>query len=355
MFVDLIREISLFRSENFQDLNFISWLSCRPLIRDWDRRHVYDFCLGRLPETELGVTSWEYNSRLECAAHIAACLTCNEFRTNIVEIIGKALPAVPRVFFVHIPRTGGTSVQRAIENCWAGLSWHASYSSDDWFELGVRRLNRGAPLEFMLEFLAQFSTERSLLLVQGHLPLSVLLARGSIRTIDKVFALVRHPEEIILSNLAYMTEVVRTNAATPDVSDWSNWFRMLGCDWSTGTFSAQDLKKILRSRRFESEYGNPLTRYFSLNGEGFATAECLSLTDCSVLTLKSVPQYLRRHFGVDTSLVPTNGSTTNIRSRLDESDFLYLKTILCGADIPLWEKYGAGYATFHYKDELKAA
>lgn len=336
----LIREISLFlRSDQDSIEQFPSWLAERPLIRTWDRRHVYQACLGRLPELEAGCVSWAYADRHECADHIVRSLLSAEFRTNALEIIGRAIPHIPRTFFVHVPRTGGSSVQRALEQGFRGVPWHESYRDDDWFARALER-QKVSRLEFMLRFLAQFANPDAQLLVGGHLPISVLLSRNLVRTGDTLFTIIRAPEEIVLSNLEYILDTAGSNSDAPDALDWREWLRHFDIDPSSGAPpSAVDLSRLIRSERFRIEYGNPLSRYLSYDGKGSLADETLSMLACAILTIETAPSYLARALEVQVPLQRINGSSTSVRQVLDSATMSYIREVLCGQDAPIWGRH----------------
>lgn len=337
MLTHLIREIRAFRELNPQTSNdFVRWLSGRQLIENWDKRDVYQACLGRLPDLALGVLDWTYKSREECAAHIAACLTCAEFRVNAVDIIGRAMPSMPRIFFIHIPRTAGTSVQATLEVSSGALVWHESFENADWFKRAAARKGLDE-LGFSLHFLSQFADAGARLTVAGHTPLSVLLSRRLIRSIDKVFTVIRSPEEIIFSNLAYMIDIARSGADDPDAIDWRSWFSSLGCGFLAGAMpTPEDARLILQSARFASEYARPLARYLSISGRGDDVAEALNLVRCDVLDIETIGDYLSELYGSRAELKPINESRTPITELVGSAERDFVQRELSGPDMDLW-------------------
>lgn len=334
-------------------MDFVRWLATRPALWGWDRRDVYQACLGRLPELETGLIEWSYDSRYERAAHIAACLTCTEFRTNFADIVTRALPDARRIFFVHIPRTAGTSVQMLFERTDAGAVWHDSYADDVWFARKLATVDTDA-LAFMVRLLAQLADPSSPLLLLGHVPISVLLSRGLIRAGDEVFTLVRAPDEIVRSNVSYIVDRVTSTSQAPDASDWRLWLAEIGCALdSSNQVSASGVRAIIRSERFAREYANPLTRYLSIDDRPETVPGVLNLVNGQALTIRTLPDFLSVKFGTTAALPMENRSESGAHGLLADDDLRFIRSELCGKDGRLWAHYDEDTGSFEPFDVNK--
>lgn len=326
--------------------DFVTWLATRPSLWGWDRRDVYQACLGRLPEFETSLLDWSYESPHERAAHIAACLTCTEFRTNFLDIVTRALPDERRIFFVHIPRTAGTSVQMLLERDYGGPIWHDSYADDAWFARKLAKVDC-EPLAFTIRLLAQLADPTSPLLLLGHVPLSVLLSRDLIRAGDQVFTIIRAPDAIVQSNLSYIVDVVTGDSDAPDAVDWRVWLAEIGCTIrGSEQLSATALRRILRSERFAREYANPLTRYLAIGDQPDSVPGALNLVNGRALTIRTLPDFLSATFGTTKALPMENQSESRAHELLGEDDLLFIRSELCAHDEPLWARYDEESGTF---------
>ena len=310
MLYDLITEFNSFLKTTESVGEFSNWLSRNALIQDWDRRDVYQACLNRLPELRK-LHSWKYTTPVECAQHIEGCLLSAEFRSRIVEILNAANPSLLRTFFVHIPRTRGTSLLQSIEDDGV-LYWHDSFNHDEWL---CKYCNRTGidPTLFLIKLLSSTLSSDNSLFVAGHVPLADLISRKLIKAKDRVFTVVRPPKDIILSAVNYILSVASSTSSEPDARDWREWITSLGCDnLIYGTFDDDSLRRLLRSQRFAEEYRNPLTRYLSDDGTVDGALHCISLTNCDVVLEEDVSSYLLRTLGIHTPMGHHNGSNLSI-------------------------------------------
>lgn len=344
-FQRIVEQIAIFNASRFAGsaTNFRGWLAVRPLIDDWQQRDVFDACLNRLPDPSSDNWMVEYSSREHCADHIIECLLSTEFRTRVIEIIGAMLPWLPKVFFIHIPRTAGTSVQYALEHGWAGPCWHVNYRDDTWFEQDLARFGWNR-LEFTLNFLAQFARPEARLLVVGHNHLSGLLAERLVRATDEVFTVIRDPQIIMHSTLRYILDNVTSESRLPDAVDWRGWLDELGLPWRSDLKAT--VRGMIRSARFTEEYGNPMTRFLSMDGTADGAIEACRLVRCSVLTAGAVGNYLEERLGVTAPVGVHNSSSTVVSSYLRKADKEHIANILCGQDTRLYASHDEATSSF---------
>lgn len=308
------------------------------MLQNWDRRDTYAACLGRLPEVTVLSGELTYRSPADGAEHICAALLSEEFRRNAAELVGRALPNLARSFFVHIPRTGGTSIQRVLERSSGGVPWHDSYSHESWFFHELKRMKIDQ-LDFMLQFLASFAHPQARLFLCGHLPVSTLISRQIVRARDGVFAVIRNPVETVLSNIDYILQKSMGEMRTPDAMDWREWLATFEINSSTGVLPTQDqLDKWVHSPRFREEYGNTLVRYLSFDGSASTVSLGLRLLNVQLLRFEdgSASAYLREEFGITDALPRINVARSTARSMLKQETMAYIREVLCAEDMRVW-------------------
>lgn len=268
---------------------------------------------------------------------------CDEFRANAVDIIGRSLPDIQRVFFVHIPRTGGTSLERSIEQAGGGFLWHTSFSSIEWLEVESGKRHVDA-LTYVLSFLAQFERPEARLYVVGHDPLASILARGRLRAGDIAFSIIRDPALICISALNYIIDTVRRDTGRPDSADWGRWLNALGCtSVFQPTMERSDVQRILHSDRFREEYRNLTAKMISLDGTAQGFHDAIALSGCEFLTPENMRAWVRTRLDLTLETEWRNKSSGNIKELLDEDDHQFIKTQLCDLDLPLYEELLARY------------
>jgi hypothetical protein len=319
--------------------DFSRFLADSPGLAMWDRRDVYQACLGRLPEQNVmsGTEfNWSYGSPTERADHLIACLLCDEFRSNFLEIFGAALPDVRRVFFIHVPRTAGTSFTLAIEKDHGSLTWHTSFVSYDWLAIESSKRNTD-PLRYILDLLAQFDTGCGDLFVMGHEPMSGLLSKGYIRSWDLVCTIIRDPSLICRSVLNYVIDRASGGLGRPDAEDWRMWLTEIGCEGLlSGVINPAEVRLLLRSERFRAEYSNLLTRSLSLDGTVEGALYALNLVRCAVLLPETAGDWAHKMLNLQINLDRKNGSSGMASAVLAPGDWEFIHEELCADDLTLY-------------------
>jgi hypothetical protein len=177
-----------------------------------DPRTAFFMILERWPTTEeLAALETPYRA----PAHITSLLRSKEFRVPICRRLLEAFPERQRLLYVRIPRCAGQHVMGMMEG-----------------KHPVIPLDFGAPQFRDLDLVVQtlgtilglFGTSRSLVVVQPHVdaflapparkviggdPLHWELAQPPCRSTDLLFAIIRPPEEILLSQVNALLTALR--------------------------------------------------------------------------------------------------------------------------------------------------
>jgi hypothetical protein len=312
---DLVEEIHLFTRSGLELslAEFVSWLSGRTSIASLTVRDVYYICLNRLPETPSAATM-VYETRAACARHIAECLSSREFRYRLPELIATSLPHLQRQFLVHIPRTGGTSLRRLIEDRCGILTWNESYVDLDWFDWEASAHGTSGSA-FMLRFLSQFGRrEPPAFIYTGHYHLGSLITRQLIRPQDRVLAVLRDPREVVISTVNYILTVASNQTRSPDAVDWTFWLQSLDAEWQPGIPpSAALIKQLVRSERFHADHHDMMTRYLSLDGTLQGALDATMITACQTIWVDRIGTYAREVLGINEAIGRENSSNDIVR------------------------------------------
>lgn len=177
-------------------------------------RRIYGAVLGRLPESAtLALPGEGYDAR----THAEEALRSPEFQEGVLHRTLEAFPELQRLIFVHIPRCAGTDL---VENLAAR---HPALPTD---LARPERTGAYALLAALGAFARAAPLARSVL-VSGHLALSWFVAHGLCRYTDAVFATVRHPYDIALSQVNYVLQRFAEDPALAD-ADTRLWAAALG-------------------------------------------------------------------------------------------------------------------------------
>ena len=165
-------------------LQKVDWSSVSP-------HQIYYSILGRLPESASAVAeALQHDPKLLASQ----ALSSSEFQSKLISFILNALPEKRRLIFVHIPKCAGTDLTQNLVEEFPYV--HDHHGKAEWTSpemvLGV------------LKAVATRALQTNGILVAGHIPLSVHMDRGMIRFGDRVFAIVRHPFEIAISQVNYV-------------------------------------------------------------------------------------------------------------------------------------------------------
>jgi hypothetical protein len=187
----------------------IDWSELRP-------HHIYWLVLQRLPESaKVAVPGPDYSAR----EHATAALLGPEFQRSIIKLVADAYPEKRRLIHVHIQKTAGLDLK---ENLSARLPALPISLSQD--EITSKRLLISA-VRSVINNLHQADS----LYIGGHKELSWYLKHSLYRFGDRLFAVVRHPHDIILS---YINFIIGRFIDDPQLKryDTRDWAGVIGLE-----------------------------------------------------------------------------------------------------------------------------
>lgn len=246
------------------------------------------------------------------AEQISQWLSSAEFRGNIPRLICDAFPSARRVFFVHIPKAGGTGVRDRLQNHLKAPTWDYSFEEQD----ALDRQGEG----FILEYVARaYQQADRTFFFTGHRPLRKVLETQLVRDGDLVFVVIRDPIATIVSGLNYVVYRARTSWRESERQYWATICSSCGLDLfhEPGSPDAQvGLEGLLRSRGFAEQYGNLLSRYL---GDGSVQpiqliAENVTRPCVVLVELAALDDFLREAFGIGATEYDRNSSVRVISS-----------------------------------------
>lgn len=169
--------------------------------------------LGRMPQDMPGPAPDTFDAR----RYFRSLLLSSEFQSAVVPALLNAFPEKPRRFFVHVPRSGGTSLGETLGRHACRIAWNAL--GPDWdgglsFLDEIGRIRRGIAAHETIH-------------LTGHYTLRSLVDQRLIRFGDSVSTSLRAPRQVIVS---YMNYILTTLHADPDLlrPDSRHWAARLG-------------------------------------------------------------------------------------------------------------------------------
>jgi hypothetical protein len=295
----------------------VSWAGVSP-------RQIYHAILGRLPENgAVAVAPPGYSPR----AHAAEALASPEFQQAIIRRVLHAYPEKERLLFVHVPRCAGTDLIENLSERYPAL--HADQADP-----------AITPPERLFEHLKHFVLAAPLvdsILVSGHLTLRWYLESDLYRFQDSLFATIRHPHDIALSQVNHALERMLADPLL-EHPELASWGEALGLRTIDPEMEPAALRAL--GRRLLEMPGlvptDPLCTYL---GEGTADSAIELMTRCDI-ELVDVSQYgvwLTRRWGID-SRTRHRASPGVLRPGDLDSRLRALLEERCAEDMRLYER-----------------
>jgi len=199
-------------------------------------RQIYYAVHGRPPERiEYAIPPPDFEPR----RRFVAALDSREFRSSVIKNLLKAFPERKRLLLLHIPRAAGSELSARLMSRYPSLSRQLTWT--DWL----------TPQEFYLairQFVAEADTSDSIF-VRGHNTLEDYRQWRAIRFQDSVFAILRQPLDMIISQVNYALTRMFAKAlpVRPDTVAWRRRFEVADAMVQPSKIEAASLaRRILR-------------------------------------------------------------------------------------------------------------
>lgn len=269
----------------------------------------------------------------ELDAQILQLLDSVEFRETILGRVLGLYPQVRRGFFVHVPKTAGTSVTLCLESIEGGYVWWSGWqdpllttSADlvGYLDKARARLESGDVQTFW---------------TTGHNSLRDLRRTGLLVPGAQVFSVVRHPVEVVVSQCNYMVSEILARPLAPLHLRWASWLSETQPSHDVEDRAAA-ARRMLHAPHFGAHYKDVTCHYLG----GGSAAEALSsvrAARCRLVQLPQLQQYLAE-LGATAVLAELNVSPRGrlLVEDLDFSDLTRVLDHLVPEDLKFWSTYG---------------
>ncbi|MCA7952554.1 hypothetical protein LGM43_20015 [Burkholderia seminalis] len=331
-FTDIVAAVSRYAENNeeidLSDEKFIKWLSGILDDSDISARDIYQACLNRLPEAE--VCRIHYSSGMERAQHISQVINSEEFRRIFHGLLCKSYPEAQRIFFLHIPKTGGTDLRERFRGDASTLIWDVSHESEV----------HGAQLAHQ-QFAKFQRAESKRILLSGHYGINDLLSRSCLRASDKAFTIIRNPVDVVVSAINFVLTELERFPERPYAQNWSARLAALGVERKSEDqlWERWQISKLLRSSDFYEEYANLISRYLGgPDGTLNSVIDNVVVADMDLVEISALGPYVERYVRPRTDASYLNVSKKVIQSEedLDLRDRIYIRDVMCSRDINIF-------------------
>ncbi len=259
---------------------------------DWSGvtpQQIYWLILQRLPKSARVVRPRpDYSAR----EHANAALLGLEFQRSIVKLVANAYSEKRRLIHVHIQKTAGLDLRahlsRRLPSLPIPLSQDEITSKETLFAAVKEATNR--------------LQKSNSLYIGGHRELSWYLQHSLYRLGDRLFAVVRHPHDIIIS---YINFILGRFVADPQLSsyDTRNWASVIGLeklpDLSNTDNIIQISSKLLLTRSSVIR-PNFLATYLG-NGTADSAFELMARTNIEITDITRYKSWLAEAWGIQSS------------------------------------------------------
>ena len=256
---------------------------------DWQGVTPQQVCyavLGRLPQDMhyAGLTA----AAFEPPAYFRALLLGSEFQSGIVANLLNAFPEKPRRFFVHVPRSGGTSLGQTMAN-------HACTIPHD--AIGASWCSGRGFLDLVADLCRAIPAHEAIH-VSGHYTLRSIVDSRLARFGDSVWTSLRNPREIVLSYVNYILTTVEADGGMlrPDTRHWAGQLKL---DAPPSTLAPEPLRALLsRMIRDETLLPRDLVCHFLGDGTAASALDLLAAADVEVIDSVRLDQWREQRWAI---------------------------------------------------------
>ena len=294
---------------------------------DWSEVNIhqmYGAFLDRLPEFMAVV---RLSSGFEPKQRAVGFLASLEFQSRVIELLLSAYPEKRRLIHVHVPKTAGVDLREALRKKYP----HIHDSQTDRGSTSAKTLLRH------LSAVARQLQNSDAVFVTGHRPLSWYLGRNLYRYGDKMFSVVRNPQDSLLSLLNYFLQRIRECPSCTE-SNTRFYANTLGVAEFPSGMSVDEQRQLAKQMLYTEKLIKPSSLTAILgDGTSDSALERIVRSNIELIPLGEYNNYLRQDWGIE-STTRANQSEAVLRlSDLDSKDLDYIQNA-CSEDFALYNR-----------------
>lgn len=232
-----------------------------------------------------------------------------EFQANLIPFVAHAFPENLRLSFVHIPKCGGTTVNTLLG---AKFPWLNDHVIDPAWTTQNKLFK-------ILRNFAHKAQKSNVLFFSCHRNIRWFLAQGIHRAEDRMFTIIRHPYDIVFSQINYMFKRFREDPllTTPDTRDWA---QKIDLDrHESGLDSAN--AKTLAIKLFDNPHlirRDLLTTYLGEQNVSSALRD-VKQSKIEIINLDSLDQWLETNWNITAKLRDNRSESILSIAELDDA------------------------------------
>jgi hypothetical protein len=211
---------------------------------------------GRLPETPLTLPDGE---RYYPHDHLNEMLLDEAFQADLLPLLLHAYKEKQRSIFLHIPKCAGTDLSNKLKTRYPWMDFNI---------MDARWTSKDAMLRHLSRLVTQLRFADRIYLC-GHALPNYYLRHGLVRPVDQVFTVVRHPFQVMMSQVNYVLTRFWIDGERGETGpDVRGWLELIGIDELPSKLSeefAQDAgMRVLRN----TDIVKPNSLCYWLGGDG---------------------------------------------------------------------------------------
>ncbi len=242
-------------------------------------RFYYEEILGRSPEAAV----FAQETIADPGRRIAELLCCAEFMSLHDIVLQKEFSHLSREFFLHVPKSGGTTTFWALASDERFCPIHLFPGFDNgWFT------NR---LEYLRETVVRLLNPQAQYVIGfGHPAVSRVLENNLKRGWDNVFTILRDPIETALSWVNYVLTQLSIDPGHPDVVSWRNILELPEETFSLDRHTVLELAPKIIERIVP---GDPACNILGVAPRLGSVIETASVLGLKIIRFDQVDDYIR--------------------------------------------------------------
>lgn len=187
-------------------------------LEDCEPRQLHYAVFGRLPERPLILPDGE---RYYPHDHLNELLLGDAFQAELLPLLLRTYPEKHRAIFLHIPKCAGTDLSNKLKTRYPWVDFNIMDA--DW-------TSKEAMLRHLSRLVTQLRFADSIYLC-GHAMPNYYRRHGLVRPTDQVFTVVRHPFEVMMSQVNYVLTRFWIDGERGEIGpDVKDWLELIGID-----------------------------------------------------------------------------------------------------------------------------